>query len=616
MSNEITAYFKGRIGVAESVYQYDYGMVLVIDGLDFVNNFDCYFSTSGDDDAIPAIGSDNRVAIPNSCLTRAGDVTLHIPAHTGENDSEVEHVVTFRVIGRARPVDDGTEEEQSAVSKAIALLNHTNSSVIETIDAYLDDNAAEPIQAWLDEHPEATTTVQDHSLTYEKLVIGTLGYVTPEMFGAEGDGIADDTLAIQTAFDSGHLVLLNNKYGISDSISITKDISVICSEESEILPLANIDVLVAVGTESVSTDNPVLSGLIKAIWHGGKINCKNGNYTASVGIELGKLYHSKFSDISVVNVSNTGVKYSGTYGALAICENVVVRGIENTLCEIGFDIRRNDQRLYNCSAVDCKVGFYLRTGYIRLIGCGVWVSHSNGWMLTTGYVIDANDCSLVECTCDTLFTGLLFSSNAKTCAITNLFWLCATSVISDYTGMRLFVGADANNYVSVNCLVIGLQAQAYTMAVQLKKYIADDNKFSILGISTPNSNYITDAATAIDMQSISNKSKIIGDWYSANMKASPTTANDALTETMTLPAGRYIVTFNPSYITGLGTGGSACRLMVGSSSGNYHYLKNGWNEGFSEIIVLSTQSTVYVQGADSITHQNNAGSGIRAIRIT
>ena len=169
MSNTITAFFKGRKGVCESVYQHDYGMVMVIDGIDFTNDFDCYFSTTGQDEAIPAIGSDNRVAIPNDCLTRAGDVTLHIPSHTGSNDSEVEYVVTFKVIGRARPADDGSAEEQSALSKAIALLNHTNSSVIETINSYLDENAAEPISDWLDEHPEATTTVQDGAITEAKL---------------------------------------------------------------------------------------------------------------------------------------------------------------------------------------------------------------------------------------------------------------------------------------------------------------------------------------------------------------------------------------------------------------------------------------------------------------
>lgn len=61
------------------------------------------------------------------------------------------------------------------------------------------------VYSWLDEHPEATTTVQDHSLTYEKLVNGTLGFVTPEMFGAAGDGITDDSTAVSDAIDFAHV---------------------------------------------------------------------------------------------------------------------------------------------------------------------------------------------------------------------------------------------------------------------------------------------------------------------------------------------------------------------------------------------------------------------------
>lgn len=124
MSNTITAYFKGRVGVAESVYQNDHGLIMAFDGIYLPAHFDCYFSTPGSEEAIAAIGADNRVAIPEAVLALSGAMTVHIPMHTGENDSEVEYIAYFKVIARSRPVDDGTPTQMTAIEQAIALLQN------------------------------------------------------------------------------------------------------------------------------------------------------------------------------------------------------------------------------------------------------------------------------------------------------------------------------------------------------------------------------------------------------------------------------------------------------------------------------------------------------------
>lgn len=137
MSNQITAYFKGTTGVAEAVYQNDYGIVMNFDGIYLPAHFDCYFSIMGSDTAIPGVGADNIVAIPNSVLAHEGKVTVHIPLHTGSDDSEVEYVVYFKVIGRARPEDDGTPVQMTAIERALALLTQPITNIEEIVNEAL-----------------------------------------------------------------------------------------------------------------------------------------------------------------------------------------------------------------------------------------------------------------------------------------------------------------------------------------------------------------------------------------------------------------------------------------------------------------------------------------------
>lgn len=91
----------------------------------------------------------------------------------------------------SRSNKDVSEDENSDF--LLSLIKNVNNIKREDID-----NAT---KQWLDEHPEATTTVEDQSLTINKMVIGTLGYITPQMFGAVGDGETDDTGAINSMFE-------------------------------------------------------------------------------------------------------------------------------------------------------------------------------------------------------------------------------------------------------------------------------------------------------------------------------------------------------------------------------------------------------------------------------
>lgn len=127
----------------------------------------------------------------------------------------------------------------------------------QNVDAYAKPSGGIPetdlapdVQTILD---EVGTTVRfsTQTLTNEQkaqaraninaLTDSDLPYVTPEMYGAKGDGVTDDTAAIQDAFDSGSYVFFpKGIYKTTEPIIIAnKDGLVINSENAQLLYTGN-----------------------------------------------------------------------------------------------------------------------------------------------------------------------------------------------------------------------------------------------------------------------------------------------------------------------------------------------------------------------------------------
>lgn len=109
-----------------------------------------------------------------------------------------------------------------------------------------DDQTHNAVTGWLNEHPEATTTVQDGVIEEKKISEKFLpwiknDYVTPEMFGAVGNGRSDDTIAIQNALNSGKTVMFTNSYLIKNTLNANNCDIFLHGVNSSIIIETNID---------------------------------------------------------------------------------------------------------------------------------------------------------------------------------------------------------------------------------------------------------------------------------------------------------------------------------------------------------------------------------------
>lgn len=125
--NIIDVFFKPKSHSARTkkIYQYAYGQIYNIQGLDLPDVFNVDFSNTPEiGDSKPYVGMDNQVEIPDEYWLSGQPVYAFIVLHEGENDGRTIYTIITQVQKRPRPSNiQPTPVQQDAINAAIAAFN-------------------------------------------------------------------------------------------------------------------------------------------------------------------------------------------------------------------------------------------------------------------------------------------------------------------------------------------------------------------------------------------------------------------------------------------------------------------------------------------------------------
>lgn len=126
-TNITTVVINKRIPIAlasSSLYQYDYGQILKIEGVELPTTYTVDFCNSGVSETIPMVGDENGVAIPDDVLQSGKDIKAFIWL-SGNGYGRTKYTITIGVRKRPGRGDaEPTPVQQTAIDQLITQLNN------------------------------------------------------------------------------------------------------------------------------------------------------------------------------------------------------------------------------------------------------------------------------------------------------------------------------------------------------------------------------------------------------------------------------------------------------------------------------------------------------------
>ena len=356
---------------------------------------------------------------------KGGTGTMSLRANIGENFGEIDMTNIDRLVlyveGRLQDIIDLTDSLQNGADSANAAAGNANTAASAANSAA---SAASTAAGNANAATAAANAAAETANTAAANIKGDVDrlseeisklstYVTPEMFGAVGDGVADDTGAVQSAVDSGKVVMLSSYYAITQPIIISKSRTAIYGYgardgESGAIGLKQLnlhnDVLQVKRTYRQDVKNVYVKGLHLG-WDG--LPAEN---TAALRLwQAGDKYdgwgihHSAFEDIST----------SDCYHGIHVDDNEPIWGVRFRM-----QVSRCQKRVvYYKNGFDCEFDIFhigeslnsdLERGYALTINGGATVS------------ADIEDWDTTVINCESVFNPVEFTQiHLERCCLKN-----------------------------------------------------------------------------------------------------------------------------------------------------------------------------------------------------
>ena len=421
--------------VTDSLHQWDLNQILNVTGLNLAVVPEVHFSNANMDRAIvrqaTMVNHVVSVEIPNSLLQDPFTIRAYIGIYEDDTFKIVERV-DIPIIPRKRPndyrIEDTDKEIYSfkALENAVANFKHDVDGFKATVYGGLEEsNFSDELKLH---------TIKD--------------YVTPQMFGAKGDGVTDDTEAIQNAIDNMSNVSIlyfpRGVYAVSDVIVVDNDISICSDNGARIVASSEMS---SVLTYNVSYSKSYTRKITDITIDCNAMAEKGLNIVGGAGLELKNIL--VLDPISVgIDVNSDALENGTTYEIFG--DGLTIRNrkmLTSDYSAVGLYVRTADCSWKNIVTVNMSVGVKCTHGSNFFNHVHPWVNDENILPQSVGIRNEALGNYYSDCYLDTLYIG--FVSNCVT-TLKNSNFRNADSLYQYYTNNPIFISAENDREIYAN----------------------------------------------------------------------------------------------------------------------------------------------------------------------